>query len=146
MAHKPWDPEDIYSAGALKEYAHWILSVHYRQCTLGSYVILSKREGVERITQLTSDELLELQNVMKEIESALEQIDCFKPDRFNYEQLGNELHHLHFHGFPRYKESRMFDGEKWIDETWGSTPKWKKEDLPDDFIIKIRDVIEPHLP
>lgn len=145
MEYKFWDPENKYGAGDLKEYEHWLLAVHCHQSTLGSYIIIAKREGVERITELTIEELLELQAVMKEMEDVLEAIDAFKPDRFNYEQLGNALHQLHFHGFPRYKEPRSFAGQTWVDEAWGTVPIWKMQDLPDELIVQVRDAIKPHL-
>lgn len=145
MATKPWDPENKYTAGYLKEYKHWLLNVHYRQHTIGAYIILARREGVQRISELHDTELIELKQVMREIESTLESIEIFKPDRFNYEQLGNELHHLHFHGIPRYSTTRIFDGEEWIDENWGKPPKWPIEDRSDEFVEKIAEVIRPHL-
>lgn len=113
--------EDKYKEGNLKEYSHWTLTVSFRQTTLGSYIILAKR-SIERISELNDAELIELKQVMREIEDALSKADGFKPDRFNYLQLGNSLHQLHFHGIPRYSSSRDFSGRKWIDEKYGTTP------------------------
>jgi diadenosine tetraphosphate (Ap4A) HIT family hydrolase len=30
--------------------------------------------------------------------------DCFRPQKLNYELLGNQVPHLHWHLFPRYRE------------------------------------------
>jgi diadenosine tetraphosphate (Ap4A) HIT family hydrolase len=146
MVNRFWDKEGKYKEGFLKEYSHWVLEVSYRQHTLGSFIIFCKRQGVERISQLTDEEVKELRNVMKEIEETLSKIDGFKPDRFNYLQLGNQLHNLHFHGIPRYKEKRVFDGKEWVDETWGHPPKWSKKEVNKDLVIKIRGVIKENLP
>jgi diadenosine tetraphosphate (Ap4A) HIT family hydrolase len=59
--------------------------------------------------------------------------------------MGNKLHHLHIHGFPRYAEPRIFDGREWIDKTWGKPPIWKTEDINKDLVIKVRDAIKPYL-
>ena len=30
--------------------------------------------------------------------------ECFRPDKLNYELLGNQVPHLHWHVFPRYRQ------------------------------------------
>ena len=144
MVNRIWDKKNKYTQGFLKEYQYWALEVSYRQHTLGSYIVFCKRE-IEKISELTSEEILELGVVMREIENTLLNINSFKPDRFNYLQLGNNLHTLHFHGIPRYKEPRIFAGKKWTDKTWGHPPIWSKKDKPDDLVTKIRDTIKPYL-
>lgn len=99
----------------LKAYKHWTASVSTRQTTLGSAVIKANRSGVERISDLSDEELAELKTVMKEFEDMLEKNPLFHPDRFNYLQLGNLLKQLHFHVIPRYSSERVFAGETWID-------------------------------
>jgi len=140
-----WDTKNKYTQGLLKEYDYWALEVSYRQHTLGCYIIFAKR-SVEKISELKTEELNELKDVMREIEKTLSKIDIFKPVRFNYWQMGNSLHQLHFHGIPRYKLLRSFDGKKWIDENPGSIPAWSKIDVGHDLVAKLRDVIKPCLP
>ena len=53
---------------------------------------------------------------MLKISSAI--INAFKPDRMNYELLGNWVPHLHWHVIPRYK----------TDPCWGN-PIWTKLDV-----------------
>lgn len=144
MINRIWDKENKYTEGFLKEYQHWVWEVSYRQHTLGSFIIFSKR-AVERFSQLRAGEMSSLAKVMKEIEKTLIEIEVFKPDRFNYWQMGNSLHHLHVHCFPRYKEPRWFDSKKWIDKTWGTVPIWEKKDASDKLVRKIRNTIKPHL-
>jgi len=143
VKHRPWDPEDKYTGGFLKEYNYWAVEVSYRQHTLGCYIIFCKRPVV-RISQLEAVEILELKEVMGEIEDVLSQIDIFNPEMFNYFQMGNALHWLHFHGIPRYSSTREFDGKEWTDDTYGHPPVWSHEDRSDDLVRKLRDVIKPH--
>jgi diadenosine tetraphosphate (Ap4A) HIT family hydrolase len=140
-----WDTKNKYTEGLLKEYDHWVLEISYRQHTLGCYIIFCKR-SVEKISELKTEEIDELKEVMAEIEKSLLKIDIFKPDRFNYLQLGNKCHQLHFHGIPRYNLPRSFDGKEWIDETVGVVPIWSYQDVGYELVSKLRDVIKPHLP
>lgn len=140
-----WDPENRYTEGFLKEYTHWVLEISYRQHTLGCYIIFAKRD-IERISQLRTTESEELPRVMNDIETTLQRIDTFRPDRFNYLQLGNGLHHLHLHGIPRYQSSRMYHGTKYQDATWGSVPVWSKTDVSHSLVKNLVRDITPALP
>lgn len=122
-----------------------MLQVHYRQSTLGCYIVLCKREGAEKISELRDEELIELKKVFAEIEQALLNNKTFTPDWFNYWQMGNQLRHLHFHGFPRYEHTRMFDGKEWVDETFGHPPLWSKQDVSHELVKKIREEIKLYL-
>lgn len=144
MVNRFWDKKNRYTEGFLKEYNHWVLEVSYLQHTIGCYIIFAKRP-LERISQLKSEETTELVNVMGKIESALTKVEQLKPDRFNYLQLGNHLHHLHFHGIPRYKSPRKFNSKEWVDKTWGHPPILSKEEVGEELVKKIRDTLRPHL-
>src|SRR5437868_6935540 len=97
----------------IKEYGSWILSTSPKQHTLGSALMTCKRMAVENISELELDEWLELQQMMRDYETALAQHKDFRPARINYMQLGNQIRHLHFHGLPRYQETRLFAGQTW---------------------------------
>ncbi|KKU04141.1 MAG: hypothetical protein UX88_C0001G0023 [Candidatus Woesebacteria bacterium GW2011_GWC2_47_16] len=144
MANRIWDPENRYTEGFLKEFKHWIWEVSYRQHTLGSFIIFAKRP-VKKLSDLTSEELSSLGKVLKEVEKTYARVKVFKPDWFNYWQMGNSLPHLHIHGFPRYKKPRFFDGKKWIDKTWGHPPIWSKKDVNHELVAKIREEIKKHI-
>jgi diadenosine tetraphosphate (Ap4A) HIT family hydrolase len=144
MIDRFWDKNNEYTEGFLKEYKYWALEVNYRQHTLGCFVIFAKRR-LEKISELSSEEILELREVMAEIEKALLKADGFKPDRFNYFQMGNKFHDLHFHGLPRYALPRNFAGKEWIDETYGSVPVWTKNDVEHELVVRIRDTIKARL-
>jgi diadenosine tetraphosphate (Ap4A) HIT family hydrolase len=144
MADRFWDPEGKYLDGFIKEYNSWILEISFRQHTLGCYIIFSK-EKVEKISSLSSDAIQELKIVMGEIESTLQQIPDFYPDRFNYLQLGNGLHNLHFHGIPRYVSTREFAGKQWIDTRWGHPPVWSDKETEKEIVMEIKKKIQETL-
>lgn len=144
MVKRMWDPEKRYTEGFLKEFTHWIWEVSYRQHTLGSFIIFAKRP-IENLSELTPSESQELPKVMKEIEETFSRVEAFKPDKFNYWQMGNALHHLHIHGFPRYKKPRKFAGKKWIDKTWSDVPIWSRRSVSHELVAEIREEIKPFL-
>lgn len=145
MRKRFYDKNRQYTEGFLKEYKHWILEVSYRQHTLGSFIIFSKRKGVENITQLTDAETVELKEVMQDAETALGKNPLFQPDKFNYWQMGNKLKHLHFHGIPRYKDEREFAGRIWKDKTYGNVPVWSKKDEKHQLVKAIRESLKKFL-
>jgi diadenosine tetraphosphate (Ap4A) HIT family hydrolase len=136
--------ESKFAEGNIKVYQHWILTVSFRQHTLGCLIVMAKRE-VERISELSDPELLELRQVMRDLETALNRASDFQPDRFNYLQLGNALHQLHFHCIPRYQTIRHFAGQEWVDTTFGRPPIFLKKDQESsvELVRTIRDTLQP---
>lgn len=145
MVNRFWDKNNKYKSGFLKEYKYWVWEVNHRQHTLGSFIIFSKNQNIEKISELSNEEIKELKEAMGEIEDIFSKIDEFKPDRFNYWQMGNRISHLHIHGFPRYAKPRIFVGKEWTDKTWGNPPVWQAKEDDNDLIIKVRDVIKAYI-
>jgi diadenosine tetraphosphate (Ap4A) HIT family hydrolase len=133
-----WDPEGAYSAGTLKEYRYWVLEVNYRQPTFGNFIVFCKREGVQALSELNDEELIEFKLVLNEIESALKQNPNFQPIRFNYWQMGNVVHQLHVHGIPRYEETKEFLGRKWIDADTKKPPVWAYENQSNETVAAFK--------
>jgi diadenosine tetraphosphate (Ap4A) HIT family hydrolase len=138
------DPE--YVPQIIKEYTHWTLSIHENQYYLGRcYIWRVSEGGMQRLSEITPEELLELQEVLKEFEVALKKL--WQPDHMNYAWLGNLFHqhggHGHMHVIPRYKASRTFEGRVYTDERWGKnyspTPS---HDLDEATLFRIRDAIK----
>jgi|SRR5579885_1923566 len=144
MSDRFWDPEGKYQDGFLKEYPHWILEVSFRQHTLGCYIIFAK-ERVEKISDLRPEALIDLKTVLLEIQATLFDIPEFRPDRFNYLQLGNGLHNLHFHGIPRYASARTFAGSTWVDTTWGHPPVWSHTETEREIVMEVKKKIQEQL-
>lgn len=144
MVNRFWDPKNKYREGFLKEFDHWVWEVSYRQHTLGCFILFAKRP-IEHLSQLKDKEMSSLGDVMREIEETYSKIKTFQPDRFNYWQMGNYLHHLHIHGFPRYKKHRLFNGRDWVDKTWGAVPIWSRNDVDHELVARIRNEIEHYI-
>ncbi len=140
MSYRIWDKDNKYLDGLLKEYKHWSLDISYRQHTLGCFIIFAKRD-VQKISELTTDELIELRTIMQQMEEALTNISEIKPDKFNYLQLGNNMNHLHIHGIPRYATKRDFAGKEWIDETWGHPPVWHMTQTDKKIVMQVKDKV-----
>lgn len=138
MVLRIWDVEGKYKEGFVKEYKHWVLEVSFRQHTLGCFIIFAKRD-IEEISELKNSELIELKKVMNDFETTLSDIEAFKPDRFNYLQMGNALHHLHIHAIPRYATPRHFDEKEWNDNTFGHPPVWSNVESNKKLVIKIKE-------
>ena len=137
VGERPWDSERRYQGATLKFYEHWCLEVSFLQHTPGSFIIFSMH-AVERLSQLSQSALGELGVVTGEIEMALTTCPLFRPDRFNYLQMGNALHHLHIHGIPRYTQLREYGGREWLDETYGHPPRWSSADVPYELVSMLR--------
>ena len=60
--------------------------------------------------------------------------NCFKPDKLNYELLGNSDQHLHWHLFPRYTDDPAANGPVWrLDKTKMYAP----ENRPSEQKLKV---------
>lgn len=144
MTRRPWDKEKKYKEAFLKEYNHWVAEVSFRQHTLGAHILFAKR-SIEKIIDLSKEELLELQQVMSKMQKSLTKNKNFAPDRTNYLQLGNNLHHLHIHAIPRYEKTRRFAGQNWTDKNWGHPPVWVTKEESEGLIIKIKNELLKNL-
>ena len=140
-----------YEWSILKEYTHWTLLLAETPTPyLGKAIVWLARPGeMQRYSELTIDELTELQKILKEYEGALGRL--WKPDHMNYMWMGNLFQehggHGHMHVFPRYKEVREFDGVKFIDTRWGKFHK--PHDTPEFSRTKmeqVRNAIRKELP
>ncbi len=65
----------------------------------GYCVLISRRHATE-LSQLTEEERRTFLDEMCLLARVIE--DCFQPRKLNYELLGNQVPHLHWHLFPRY--------------------------------------------
>jgi diadenosine tetraphosphate (Ap4A) HIT family hydrolase len=66
------------------------------------YCVLVARRHATELRQLADDERRAFLDEMCLLAVAIE--DCFRPHKMNYELLGNQVPHLHWHLFPRYRD------------------------------------------
>jgi len=111
-----------YVPRILKEYRHFILLLSSDQHYLGrSLAWLSRSGEMQRFSQLTEEEIKELQGITSAYEKAVEAL--WQADHMNYLWLGNNFHehkgHGHMHLIPRYEKPREFQGITFLDTEWG---------------------------
>jgi diadenosine tetraphosphate (Ap4A) HIT family hydrolase len=87
-------PEDV-----VWEFAHSIAVLGPWQYYQGYCLLVSRRHAAE-LSQLSHAERGEFLEEMASLARAMEA--CFRPRKLNYELLGNQVPHLHWHLFPRY--------------------------------------------
>ena len=100
------------------------------------YSIVVYNDHETALENLTEENQIQFYRDMLRISSAI--VKTFKPNKMNYELLGNWVPHLHWHVVPRYK----------TDPCWGN-PIWIKPDvslrLDDRENKRIIEAIRKHL-
>ncbi len=122
----------------IKKYKFWRLVLADSQQLIGwCHIILNRH--VEYYENLSSEEMKELQIVLKDHRNAMKTL--FAPDHYNLMHMGDMIRHFHFHIVPRYKTSRSFHGKEFIDPDWGKMIKdqWKAENK--DLLLDLKDHI-----
>ena len=98
----------------------WTWSLHANQAYLGRIVLSLRRDCQGSLADLTDVEWEALRTELRAYEEIAR--DLFRPDRFNYKQLGNEWPHVHVHAIPRYRSSRRWNDVEFVDHRWGQDP------------------------
>src|SRR5437870_1709407 len=84
----------------LWQFPHSVAFLGPWQYYLG-YCILASRAHAAELNQLPEAERRAYFDEMCLLAKAIE--ECFQPHKLNYELLGNQVSHLHWHLFPRYR-------------------------------------------
>jgi diadenosine tetraphosphate (Ap4A) HIT family hydrolase len=79
--------------------AHSVVLLGPWQFYHGYCLVVARRHATE-LSKLSDDERRGYLDEMCRVARALEA--CFQPHKLNYELLGNQVPHLHWHLFPRY--------------------------------------------
>ena len=136
----------------VKEYEYWTLLVDPDQAYLGSAYAWLVREGdMQRISRLWAGELVELQLVMRDHESAL--VKLWQPDDMDYAWLGVQSDDKSGHGqmdfIPRYRTSRTLKlgALDFIDRRWGMDyMPYTSNVVSNRTLFKIRDLLRAEIP
>ena len=137
--------DPAYIPYTIKEYRYWTLSIHNDQRYLGrSYAWLVREGEMQRLSEITDEEMFELRLVMREYEKALRKL--WSPDFMNYAWLANlfEEHggHRHLHLIPRYKYARTFANVTFVDGRWGKNYAPFEAFKPEEhLLLEIRDAL-----
>ncbi len=108
-----------YGPGTVFEDAHWAAVVRAAQPTLGSMVLIARRD-VRAFGDLTTDEGAALPGMAQLIAAAHARV-C-RPERVNYLMLMMVDPHVHFHVIPRYAGVRDWRGQAFADAGWPGVP------------------------
>jgi diadenosine tetraphosphate (Ap4A) HIT family hydrolase len=76
------------------------------------YCLLVSRRHATELSRLPAEERQAYLDEMCLLAAAIEQ--CFRPHKMNYELLGNQVPHLHWHLFPRYQEDADLLRPVWL--------------------------------
>lgn len=141
--------EDIFQEfneenNLIKEYDCWKLLVSNRSKTLGNCVLITKQHH-ERFSELSNEEILDFNKIVKEIENSLKK--AFDYDKINWLMLMMKDNHTHFHIIPRYKKPRNFAGLEFVDTRFeeGNPLLNPRLNLQQEMLNKIKEEIRHHL-
>ena len=124
----------------IKEFKYWIVCIRAKQPTLGSVVIVLKRE-VPNVGDMLPEEGSEFTEVIKWYEDLCR--NKFGAVKFNYVVMMMKDNFVHYHAFPRYdKNINMFDME-WIDTDWPKGIDFRQDnELEEDKLQEIKEFMK----
>ena len=127
----------------IKEFKYWIVCIRAKQTTLGSAVILLKRE-IPSMKEMLPQEASEFPEVIKWYENTCEK--KFNAVKFNYVIMMMKDNFVHYHAFPRYdKQIKMFD-INWNDIDWPQAVNYKEGlVIEEDKLIQIKDYMRSNI-
>ncbi|WP_340066159.1 HIT family protein [Ascidiimonas aurantiaca] len=126
-------------SGVIAKTKYWTIMVSREQHTLGTLIVFHNTHTV-RFSSISKQALLEFQHIQVTFEKALSSL--FNPDLFNYLQCGNQVEHLHFHLIPRYKSSRNYHNQEFVDINYGNSVKETHKITSDAFITLLKHSIQ----
>lgn len=123
--------EDLF----IKEFKYWVLLLRPVPVTIGSCIILLKRE-CQSLALLTKEEISEFPEVCKLFEEKNKSL--YGAVKFNYHANMMKEGFVHFHAIPRYDKELEKYGMKWIDKEWPTGVGMYKTEVSDDILQEIR--------
>jgi diadenosine tetraphosphate (Ap4A) HIT family hydrolase len=108
-----------YPATLVAELEHWVVLLRRHQATLGA-LILACKDDVTAFAEISPGAFAELGTATRLIEDLLGR--TFAYDKINYLMLMMVDPNVHFHIFPRYGETRHFEGLAFEDAGWPKAP------------------------
>lgn len=114
-----WNKFDVDKL-KIYENSNWVWSLRPQQITLGSSILVFKKDANE-LSDLTIEEFTDLLDVIKIIENTLKDVLGFSI--VNYLMLMLVDKQLHYHVIPRYSKKVIFNNETYVDEDWPKPPR-----------------------
>jgi diadenosine tetraphosphate (Ap4A) HIT family hydrolase len=91
--------EEFGASEVVWRFPHSVALLGMWQFYQGYCILVSRRHAVE-LTELALEERRAYFDEMCWLAQAIQ--TCYRPHKLNYEVLGNQVPHLHWHLFPRY--------------------------------------------
>lgn len=126
----------------LYETEYWIWSLRPLQGTVGAGILSLKRE-CPTFSQTTQEEFIDLEKMIKKIEATLK--NTFDYDVINYLMLMMVDKQVHYHVFPRYKNSILLKGNKYADNNWPKPPELAGDLLSEEEMKNILEAIKNNM-
>lgn len=120
----------------LKEFNYWVLLLKPVPVTLGSCIILLKRNCLS-LAEVTKEEMAEFPEVCNLFESLNKKL--FGAIKFNYHANMMKENFVHFHAIPRYDKVVEKYGIKWIDKEWPTGVSFYKTEVSEEILQKIKE-------
>ncbi len=114
----------------------WVWSFRHSTAWLGpwqyyhGYCLLVAHEHVTELFHLNESVRLALMSEMVHLAQAI--AEEFHPRKMNYELLGNQVPHVHWHLFPRYEDDPWALKPVWLRIEQGETSPDRKRELEGD--------------
>ena len=109
-----------YPASLVREFDHWLVLLRPAQVTLGSLVLAAKSDSTA-YGELPREAFVEQGTVIAVIERSLRAFVDY--EKINYLMLMMVDPHVHYHGIPRYSQSRPWNGVDFPDSGWPAAPQ-----------------------
>ncbi len=119
----------------IKKFDYWILLLRPVPITIGSGIILLKRE-CNSLALLTSEEMAEFPTICKYFEDKCKKL--YGAVKFNYHADMMKESFVHFKAIPRYDKIVKKHGIEWVDCDWTLTEHLTKNKVADEILHKIR--------
>jgi len=129
------DPSNPRSSFRITEMAVSVAVLSSDQFFKG-YTLVAYKEHITELYQLSPDKRGEYCEEMIKIANALDK--AFRPDKMNYELLGNQQAHMHWHLIPRYKDDGLWGLPIWVQ-------RHEKKMLADKEYQELIERISPYL-
>ncbi len=127
---KKFNPDGLM----IKEFKYWVICLRAKQVTIGSAIILLKRE-TPSIGDMTVDEAAEFAEVINWYETKCKKI--YNAEKFNYVAAMMKDNFVHYHAFPRYSKSFVKHDIEWIDQDWPRIAQFREVSYADDVLKTI---------
>lgn len=128
---KKFKPE----SNTIKEFNYWIVVIREKQITLGSMIIILKRD-VPSVADLLPEEAAEFPEIVSWFESLTK--DLYGAEKFNYVIAMMKDNFVHYHAIPRYSKAIHKYGLQWEDNCWPGLIQFKPIEIDKNIIEKIK--------